>query len=305
MSAPEGRSAKVLSCTCCRERKTKCDKLQPFCTQCSRAGLQCVYPSRKPTRRAPRPRQRELLDRISRLESIVGQADPDKVRQLEALVGAQPGEASAPLVSDGAIAPAPGVNTDAATRYMSGEFWGNLCEEVEGIKQALDQPSDEEDEAEDEESPESAASRPRGPGPSGCFLLASLDFQQAEPLAHPCETMRARLWAIYTRNVDPLMKILHRPTMAKELEALSRSVPHPAANALFFSIYLAAVGSLSPEACMEQLGEGYNDVLFRYRTATERALAAADYLNSTDLKTIQAFAIYIVGHHACLKQSPC
>lgn len=307
MSAVEGRPGKVLSCTACRERKTKCDKGQPVCTQCSRASLNCVYPSRKPTRRAPRPRQRELLDRISRLESIVGQVDPDRIRQLDA------GQAETTLPDDGSARPvserAPAAppsegSSDTANRYLSGEFWSNLCEEVDGIKQALDQPSEEEDEEEYRDSPESdAASRALleggGPGPAGCFILDSLDFQEQHPLVHPSKELRDSLWMLYIRNVDPLMKFLHRPTVTKKLEAIFErgQIPSPSANALVFCIYLASVTSLSPETCLEQFGEKQSALISRYRSSAERALAAADYLNTTDLVTLQAFTIYVVSFH--------
>ncbi|GKT41834.1 bikaverin cluster transcription factor bik5 [Colletotrichum spaethianum] len=68
-------SKQQLSCANCRHRKIKCDKLQPRCKQCERSDLDCVFPSRKRNRKPRQGRQSELLNRITRLESIVSKVD--------------------------------------------------------------------------------------------------------------------------------------------------------------------------------------------------------------------------------------
>ncbi|KEY65083.1 hypothetical protein S7711_08153 [Stachybotrys chartarum IBT 7711] len=317
MASHSGRqSAKVLSCASCRHRKIKCDKAQPECMQCSRANMQCIFPSRKPTRRAPRPRQQDLLDRISRLETIVGQADPDKdgpgashaARVAEARDGASvataatgTGIGSGPLQDRAASAVDHGSSgrehvSPAAARYMSSEFWGNLCEEVEGIKQALEQSSDDEDDEFDENSPESFdAGSPFLSGPSG-FILGNPGYHERDPLGHPPPDMIQRLWAIYCHNCDPILKILHRPTTQALITAVieSPTTPQPrSTNALIFSIYFAAVSSLSHATCRSQLGQSHDFLVNKYRICAERALASADFLSANDLATLQAFAIYV------------
>lgn len=295
--------AKVLSCSSCRHRKIKCDKAQPACTQCSRFGFECLYPSRKPTRRAPRPRQTELMDRISRLESIVGKADPAKLHQLDLELNtnnANPAAGSKaeeqPVkeksTSTAADPDAPESPSQPVPRYLSSEFWGHLCAEIEGIRQALDQPSSTDDDDDDQgTSPESVSSHT---GPSG-FLLGNPDYQPRQPLLHPPPEIMARLWALYLQNVDPLVKILHRPTIAK---ALQRYIEYrslsPPTNALVFAIYFCAVTSLKPHDCLEELGETSDVVVARYRNSIERALAEADYLNTNELETLQALALYTV-----------
>ncbi|KAL4727341.1 hypothetical protein ACLX1H_006251 [Fusarium chlamydosporum] len=299
MSTREGRPAKVLSCSNCRTRKIKCDKIQPFCGQCSRFGLDCVFPSRKPTRRAPRPRQSELLDRISRLESIVNQADPAKLKQLdEENLHPQPRTSSLSATLDGHCEESQAVatqaaNVEASEQYLSSGFWGNLCAEVEGIRQALNQPSDEDDEDEEGDSPESFDTP--STALSG-YLLGNPEYSTRQPLAHPHPNIMIRLWAIYSRNVDPLMKILHRPTMSKHFQAYIESpTTHrftPEINALMFAIYFCAAACLTPESCFKQLGESKEVLTRRYRLAVERALAEADYLSTNKLETLQALTLY-------------
>jgi hypothetical protein len=303
---------KVLSCASCRQRKVKCDKTQPVCTQCSRASLQCVYPSRKPTRRLPRPRQSELLERISRLESIVGNADPSLLAQLDDSPGAtgmvprdQPSSVSRTEDKSQGGQQA----GDAAARYMSGEFWSNLCAEVDGIKQALDQPSeDEEDDDVDDGSPEAmdASSLQPPVGPSA-FIFGNPGYSQREALPHPSRDMILHLWQIYLKNADPLMKFLHRPTLGPEIEAFAR---YPAQNslsppkeALVFAIYFAAVSTMTPDDCERKLGQTQDKLVAQFRMGLERALAAADYLNTLNMVTLQALTIYVVGPAS--HSSPC
>lgn len=304
MSHASDRSHKVLSCSSCRQRKIKCDKVQPNCTQCTRFSIDCVYPSRKPTRRAPRPRQHELLDRISRLETIVGKADPEKLRSLnleKLSAGGTTSEAPETVSPERQDATTTTMTTDAPARYLSGEFWENLCVEVEGIKQALDQPSEESDEEDEEgESPESieAAKSSVSMTPSG-FIFGNPNYHEQGPLEHPPREIMIRLWAIYSRNVDPLMKFLHRPTVAKQLETLAAAAPpgqslDAPSNALAHAIYFSAVTCLSPADCVKQLDERRDVLAGRYRLAAERALAEADFLNSNSLETLQALTLYTV-----------
>ncbi|RMJ09694.1 hypothetical protein CDV36_010678 [Fusarium kuroshium] len=301
MSAREDRPAKVLSCSSCRTRKIKCDKVQPACTQCSRFGLECVYPSRKPTRRAPRPRQSELLDRISRLENIVNLADPSKLKQLDdetrsASVATTLSATLEGQCQESQDAATHAANAQAGEKYLSAGFWGNLCAEVEGIRQALDQPSEDDEEEEEGDSPESFEPTPPAPtAPSG-FILGNPYYNEREPLKHPPPDMMIRLWTIYSRNVDPLVKILHRPTLTKQIQSHTDTSStysfSLSTNAVMFSIYFCAAMCLRPEDCQKQLGENKAELTARYRIAAERALAEADYLNTNELETLQALTLY-------------
>lgn len=309
----ERRSAKVLSCASCRQRKVKCDKAQPLCTPCVRVGIECVYPSRKSTRRAPRPRQNELLERINRLESIVGKADPSRLRELDrdsqsqgAGLHSLGAEGDALMASKDCQSPQfDGEQVDAsdtAARYLSSEFWNNLCDEVVGIKQALDEPTDQEefsDEADEDsnESYELALSQVTVDHPSG-FLFGNPSYHEGRESSHPQRDMILRLWAIYLRNVDPLIKILHRPTLTNELQLFANSSSRSLSasqHARLFSIYFAAVSTLSEQECLKQLGRSKKDLASNYRLNTERALAAADYLGQPTLISLQAFTIYVVS----------
>jgi hypothetical protein len=203
---------------------------------------------------------------------------------------------------------------DPAAKYVSGEFWANLSSEVEGIKAALEQPSDDDDDEEedgdgghDEASPAAPMAAQGNRGSLNHHVTSHAIFGNVQAagagegllLQHPAPEKMRRLCETYFRNVDPLIKILHRPTVE---EMFNRFTSSPADNplsrtaeALFFAIYFAAVTSLQPERCKELLGEDRGQLAVQYRQAAEYTLARADYLNSTSLETLQALTLYSVS----------
>lgn len=313
-SAPKAGTVHALSCVNCRQRKVRCSKTYP-CPHCTRSGLECVFPSRKKSRAPRRNNNHELLHRLARLEAIVvGQADQDLPPGAAGAVGSSLSSSSSTCIRpDVAPAPAQPVSRgDPAAKYVSGEFWANLSSEVEGIKAALEQPSDDDDNDDEEEdgdgghnetsSAASMAARGRRGNPNHHVTSHAIfgNVQAAGAgeglLLHPAPEKMRRLCETYFRNVDPLIKILHRPTVEEMFNGFTSSpVDNPlsrTAEALFFAMYFAAVTSLQPERCKELLGEDRGQLAVRYRQAAEYALARADYLNSTSLETLQALTLY-------------
>lgn len=322
-----GKEIHALSCVNCRQRKVKCTKTSP-CPHCVRGGLECIFPSRKKDRRPRTNRNHELLNRLAKLEAIVGQVDPDSVSvnpghpPVDTALPGSATEATDKAVVQPATSPAqqvaeselrnpqkrcptaqPVSKDDPAAKYVSGEFWSNLCREVEGIKATLEQPSDDEDDDDGEHD---------GPSPDTQYQgsYRSLKYSMSPPMvlgnasasdgsSHPSPSRMRILCDIYFRNVDPLMKILHRPTVERTFNMyMVNPADHPLSRtteALFFAMYFGAVTSVQPDSCLRQLGEDRRVLSVRYKQAVEHALARADYLNSTSLETLQAFMIYSVS----------
>lgn len=69
--AAELPSSNPRSCVTCRRRKVRCNKRSP-CSNCTRAGIDCVFPppGRAP-RKSKRPPDAELLSRLRRLEGVI------------------------------------------------------------------------------------------------------------------------------------------------------------------------------------------------------------------------------------------
>lgn len=305
-----------LSCVSCRQRKVKCNRIFP-CSHCVRAGIECVFPSRKRSRKPRLSRQNELLLRLSKLEEIVGRVDPASLGTLPAVDEtsvAAAHEAGIPAAApeqpqdddeEAPQEPASRVSRpkdDPSTKYMSAEFWSNLCGEVHGLKQALEQPSDSEDEGEetfDESSPEAQNQNHPYCVDTSPAVLGTETPNDPELERHPKPTQIRKLCDIYFQNIDYVLKILHRPSIIGQFDAfLSAGADHAVGKeteALFFAIYFAAVTSLTPEECKAQLGEERSVLVRRFKRATEAALVRADYLNSNEIAPLQAFLLYVVS----------
>ena len=119
------------------------------------------------------------------------------------------------------------------------------------------------------------------------------------PSLHPSAAHMALLCDLYSHNVDPMFKVLHIPTLRKMvMKAASNMQSVPSGNyveALLFSVYYAAITSLTHEQCREYFHDYRDSLLARHRAGTEIALVNADLLNTTELGTIQALSIFIVS----------
>ncbi|KAI2604386.1 fungal-specific transcription factor domain-containing protein [Hypoxylon fragiforme] len=344
---------KPLSCTNCRARKLKCSREYP-CHHCVRSGAECVIPARKRTRKPRKSKNSDLLQRLTRLESIVGKVGiPDPTAGSDVEMGesstAAAAAAAAALNSlaaefqelsggshrarravgdsaglaavvggeaqqEGRNVPLP--HSSKATQYLSSEFWGSLCSEVEGLRQALEQSTDSDDDDEQQNTPDSIAmDNSVSPSTVASALSPGMLLGNASRIAHdaiehpPPDHIRF-LTSVYFTNVDMILKILHRPTIEPALLALADTPPSsssssdsarlpPDREALFFSIYHAAIASLSPKVCLARLGRRRSELAHAYASALERALVRADYLSATSLEALQALSLYA----ACLRST--
>ena len=94
------------------------------------------------------------------------------------------------------------------------------------------------------------------------------------------------------------MKILHIPTAQVEIYGAINN-PSSAAedlNALMFSIYFAAVTSLSSSSVANILDEPKVAALGRYKKGLELSLLKSRFLDSPSMRSLQAWAIYIVSN---------
>ena len=134
-------SKAFLSCELCRSRKIKCDKAEGGCTNCKRAGVQCVAISRQ---RLPRgrkggrkPAEVELKARVAKLENLVRTLESEKgpvendlklslFQQARRRSGASPSASLAESASEGHTPS----DLEVFGRYMSPSFWHSLSTEV-------------------------------------------------------------------------------------------------------------------------------------------------------------------------------
>lgn len=130
----------LLSCTNCRKRKVKCNKLSP-CSACERSCLSCVFPNRA---RLPRGRtggskatNNELLRRLSKLEELLENAQKNENNEPikpATTYNSRGTSGSTPNIESGAAdgAASQHVTNEALDKYIGTNFWKSLIHEVGG-----------------------------------------------------------------------------------------------------------------------------------------------------------------------------
>jgi hypothetical protein len=291
-SSPHGLNAR--SCITCRRRKVKCDKQVP-CSNCTKAGSECIFPA--PGRAPRRPRQAgkvvserevELLKRLRRLEGVVeelsGQVEleafkhspssdnssaqkdgeptgesnnkPHNVR----VVGMDEGTKKTWMARNfriGVGPPKSAFSVDTATqgvgrlvldegksRYVASPFWATITEEVEEIKEMLE---DQEFES-DSDSPIVPSTVITDPDHQSFIMGYSSSDVNLKNL-HPLPSQISFYWQTFLDNVQPLTKLMHAPTMNKVIKEVQTNLDSlsPSTEALMFSIYFATITSMSGE----------------------------------------------------------
>ncbi|MCJ1352473.1 MAG: hypothetical protein MMC33_002457 [Icmadophila ericetorum] len=192
------------------------------------------------------------------------------------------------------------VDESGKQRYANGEYWTNLCHELEDLKRLEHVWSVEEEKAtESDTSYRSISSTERPPYDAG--FLFSLSSVKSDLLAfHPTQGQMFLLWQIYLENVDPLLKIFHRPAVQKIILDRSRDIRSVSreTECLLFAINYAAVMSMQQDECKTLMSNEKTILACKYRFATEQALARVGLLETRDLTVLQAFVLFLI----CAKQ---
>ncbi|KAK0110986.1 hypothetical protein ONS95_001367 [Cadophora gregata] len=311
------------SCIHCRRRKVRCDKQSP-CGNCVRFGTECELAPRKRAPRRPRKpvdggeytgRELELMKRLNSLEGIVKElsshvdtndsspaksADPIENGEdvhIRAVGRSQTAPSGLRIPESGDVVPVEKsmgtlmLSDEGKTRYVQRNFFSRLTDEVDDLVQLFFDGDREEDE--DISSPETSSASNDRDHQSFVFGYASTQLNMRD--LHPLPSQLPYYVQIYAEKVDLLVKILHMPTVEalfkdaqNDLNSLSRS-----SEALIFAIYFAVITSMSVEEVKSNLGFERKAIYDKYRFGTEQALARANFLDTSDLTTLQAFVLYL------------
>lgn len=140
--------------------------------------------------------------------------------------------------------------------------------------------------------------------PYEMFLVGMADQRNAshpekickDPL--PSSQVQRELCKIYLHQVDPIYKTLHQPSLrAFLLEGkpyLDDKPEDPAPTALARAVYYVATCSLSEEQCTELFDMSKDTMIAIHQKETDAALLRADFITSTDMTVLQAFALSLV-----------
>lgn len=166
--------------------------------------------------------------------------------------------------------------------------------QVEELQDILDPTSSED---EDSQTPDSTSTRS---STHDSFLFSFYPISHSLRNYHPPPEKILILWDAYLENVAPLVTVIHKPIAKRRMaEAAQRcDTLDKNSEALVFSIYLAAVVSMSSEECLNTLGESRDAAVKRYRFAVEQALAKANLLNTQSLVLLQAAVLFLIGVRA-------
>lgn len=163
------------------------------------------------------------------------------------------------------------------------------------MRDILDDPTDEEDDYPSPGSGSTASANHQG----FLFSFSSTVFSLRE--FHPPPNQISTYWKVFTENIDPLIKVFHRPTLEKLVAEASRDLDHisKTTEAMMFTVYFAVITSMTDVDCINVFGVEKQGSLENYRFAVEQAMARAGFLSTQELMVLQSFALFLT----CVRRS--
>ncbi|KAG7110669.1 Transcription factor vrtR1 like protein [Verticillium longisporum] len=289
----------AFSCQTCARRKVKCDKSTPLCSSCRKGRLECIYEAPAPRARKRKPGEAvadDVYERLAWYERVL------RRHGLLEAAGASPAAEKDEEAVEDPIFPLWNLPSgklvvgQGKSRYVNSHLWRNLGDdEMERMGDEHAAHRDDDDDAADEE--DGALGIVEGPA-SDPLTGAFLGGQHRDLLKHhPTHAEAMILWATYVDNVEPILKVLHVPSMAKTIDTISKQPgqANKADESLVFAVYHVAIVSMSDEECLQKLGSTSREVLLqRYNLATRQALVNASFLSTTAMTVLQALVLYLV-----------
>lgn len=157
------------------------------------------------------------------------------------------------------------------------------------MRDILDDPTDDEDDYPSPSSGSTASANHQG------FLFNYSSIARSLRNFHPPPAKIYLYWKIFKENVDPLIKIFHRPSTEKVVCEAAKSLDHLSKpmEVMMFAIYFAAITSLSEAESVRILGIEKQAALETYRFGFEQAMARADFLSTQELVVLQSFVLFL------------
>ena len=291
------------SCTTCYRRKVRCDRKQP-CSNCKRTVEHCVFPDKRITRRRQRCNS-------SGSDHIKQALSPDAVSvhaTLPRRTGAPTHEAAtnrlitdprgnsrllpssswvyaSPSVSP--LAKRDPVQQDVGLRKRQGQRF------VDHALLAMAEP----ERRSTSSSPNYLAASPAASShasPGGECNCG----HNPESLWRPSTIQLEACWHIFVESVDPIIRILHKPSVRVLIDQAMRGGLEELDNesvVLLLSVCYAAIISISGWKC-EAIFSASRATMERQASASiEVGLKEAGLLDTHVMTVLQAFVLYLVG----------
>ena len=131
---------------------------------------------------------------------------------------------------------------EGKTRYVASPFWASITDEVEEIREMLD---DQEFDS-DSDGPIAPSNVVTEPNHQSFIMGYNSSDVNLKPL-HPLPSQIPFYWQTFLENVHPLVMIMHTPTMNKVIKEVQNNLDSlsPSTEALMFSIYFATITSMN------------------------------------------------------------
>ncbi|KAL7788537.1 hypothetical protein V8C43DRAFT_323775 [Trichoderma afarasin] len=309
---PQSSSRGTRSCEGCYQKKIRCDRGVP-CSNCSRHGMTCVYPTRDPDTAQKPCTLRDVSNRLERLERLLSLLveRTGVLTGFEADVDSNRGRGRAePEITTQSRPISDHANTIRTSRQQPSDrpldksTW-ELLMNNSNIEPLLQEDRNNPTQPPGLETPPShfqvnTASHHRLPAQLGAAAPPDRDSDLLD--VYPDAQLALRLWNVYVRSVDPVLKILHIPTIQSAVVAtiLDARSAQPSMVALTFAIYYAAVTALCHHDCDEPVDLSWEKpvLLKHYQTALDRLLVTPDFMKRPDVTGLQALAIYVTCSRA-------
>lgn len=114
---------------------------------------------------------------------------------------------------------------------------------------------------------------------------------------HPPISQVLHYWQVYLDNCEGLLKLMHTPTVNLMVHNAVRNDFHDLDKSdelLMFCFYFAAITSLTDDEVMRQFGQQRPSLLEKHEFAIKHGLTRARFLQTQDLKVLQALVMYLV-----------
>ena len=164
---------------------------------------------------------------------------------------------------------------------MASPFWASVNDEVEEIREMLDDQEFDSD-SDAPAPPSDALTEPNHQS----FIMGYSSSEVDLKALHPLPSQIPFYWQTFLENVQPLVKILHTPTMNKvikevqnNLDSLSKST-----EALMFAIYFATITSMNANEVGFELFLNGSLLLTHFRFIQILVLQKRFCSSSTDLE---------------------
>ncbi|PBP20792.1 hypothetical protein BUE80_DR008119 [Diplocarpon rosae] len=180
---------------------------------------------------------------------------------------------------------------EGKSHYVASPFWAHVTDELDEIRDLLQQQGFDSD-SDTPIAPSDAVTEPNRQS----FVMGYVSSDISLKGLHPLPSQIPFYWQTFLENVNPLVRILHAPTMNKVMKQVQNNLDSLSASteALVFSIYFATITSMTGEEVRMNLGLSKDVLLKQYRFGVEQALAKAGFLNTQEIVTVQALVLFLI-----------